>query len=43
MAMAFAPLGLLKPITIESSNVVSKSFPDFWETLEKLNFSINYL
>lgn len=41
MAMAFAPLGLLKPITIESSNVVSKSFPDFWDNIIKMGFQIN--
>ena len=43
MALSFAPLSLLIPIEIKNPDVVSKSFPDFWETLEKLNFSINYL
>ena len=41
MAMSFAPLGLLKPITIESSNVVSKSFPDFWDNIIQMGFQIN--
>ena len=41
MAMAFAPLGLLKPINIESSNVVSKSFPDFWDNIIQMGFQIN--
>ena len=43
MALSFAPLSLLIPIVIKNPDVVSKSFPNFWETLEKLNFSINYL
>ncbi len=31
MAMAFAPLALkMKNVTIENSDVVSKSYPDFW-------------
>lgn len=42
MAMAFAPLALLVPISINNYNVVSKSYPDFWEDLEKIgiNFKI---
>ena len=36
MAMAFAPLALRVPLTIEKANVVSKSFPDFWKDLEKI-------
>ncbi|OCB75228.1 3-phosphoshikimate 1-carboxyvinyltransferase [Flavobacterium crassostreae] len=39
MAMAFAPLALKMPIVIENAEVVSKSYPDFWEDLTKLNFS----
>ena len=34
MAMAFAPLALRVPITIEEAEVVSKSYPDFWKDLE---------
>ena len=30
MAMAFAPLSVCVPITIENADVVSKSYPDFW-------------
>ena len=41
MAMAFAPLGILKPIIIESPNVVSKSFPDFWDKIIDIGFKIN--
>ena len=41
MAMAFTPLALLKPIVINDPNVISKSFPDFWSILDKLNFKIS--
>ena len=40
MAMAFAPLALKVPIEIENAEVVSKSYPDFWEDLKKLGFEI---
>ena len=40
MAMAFAPLALKIPLKIEDSSVVSKSYPDFWNDLRKLNFEI---
>ncbi|SDW96949.1 3-phosphoshikimate 1-carboxyvinyltransferase [Flavobacterium degerlachei] len=39
MAMAFAPLALKVPIIIENTEVVSKSYPDFWEDMKKLGFS----
>ena len=39
MAMAFAPLALKVPIIIEDANVVSKSYPDFWDDMKKLQFS----
>ena len=38
MAMAFAPLGLKVPIVINNADVVSKSYPDFWDDLKKLGF-----
>lgn len=38
MAMAFAPLALKTPIIIENSEVVSKSYPDFWTDLKGLGF-----
>lgn len=41
MAMAFAPLALKVPIIIENAEVVSKSYPDFWEDLKKLGFEID--
>jgi len=34
MAMAFAPLALKTPLTIEEAEVVSKSYPKFWKDLE---------
>ena len=34
MAMAFAPLALKVPIVIKDTEVVSKSYPDFWEDLK---------
>jgi 3-phosphoshikimate 1-carboxyvinyltransferase len=36
MAMAFAPIALKTEIFIEDPNVVEKSYPDFWEHLNKL-------
>ena len=41
MAMAFAPLGLKVPIRIHDANVVTKSYPTFWEDLQLLGFSVN--
>ncbi|MFV8331873.1 3-phosphoshikimate 1-carboxyvinyltransferase [Flavobacterium sp. GSP14] len=41
MAMAFAPLALKVPIVIENAEVVSKSYPDFWEDLKSLGFRIS--
>jgi 3-phosphoshikimate 1-carboxyvinyltransferase len=40
MAMAFAPLAFRVPIYIENAEVVSKSYPDFWEDLKSLGFTI---
>ncbi len=36
MAMAFAPAALLFPINIEEPQVVSKSYPGFWDDFEKM-------
>lgn len=41
MAMALAPLALLGNISIEDSEVVKKSYPEFWEDLERLDFIIS--
>ena len=38
MAMAFAPLALKTSIIIQNAEVVSKSYPAFWEDLEKVGF-----
>ena len=43
MAMAFAPLALKVPITVEDAMVVSKSYPDFWSDLEQLGVQIKEL
>jgi len=40
MAMAFAPLALKVPIIIEEAEVVSKSYPGFWEDLKTIGFQI---
>ena len=41
MAMAFAPLALKVPIIINNADVVSKSYPQFWEDFKTIGFSIN--
>lgn len=38
MAMSFAPLALLGEIQIENPKVVEKSYPTFWEDLERAGF-----
>lgn len=40
MAMAFAPLALKTPIVIQDAEVVSKSYPTFWDDLESIGFKI---
>ena len=41
MAMSFAPLALcFGKIIIENVDVVKKSYPTFWEELEKVGFTI---
>ncbi|MBA4134187.1 MAG: 3-phosphoshikimate 1-carboxyvinyltransferase [Flavobacterium sp.] len=40
MAMAFAPLALIVPIVIEEAEVVSKSYPTFWNDLKSAGFSV---
>lgn len=40
MAMAFAPLGLKVPIRINDAEVVTKSYPTFWEDFSHLGFDI---
>ena len=40
MAMALAPLSLLAPIGIENPEVVSKSFPEYWNVCLSLGFRL---
>ena len=40
MAMAFAPLALKIPLIIEDAEVVSKSYPNFWNDLKSIGFVI---
>jgi 3-phosphoshikimate 1-carboxyvinyltransferase len=41
MAMAFVPLALVTgQVKIEEPNVVSKSYPAFWEDCRRLGFKI---
>ena len=41
MAMSFAPLSIIYPgITINNPEVVTKSYPSYWEDLEKAGFKI---
>ncbi len=42
MAMAFAPLAILgQPVTVNNPEVVSKSYPGFWEELSKI-FNVEF-
>lgn len=42
MAMALAPLAVKFPrLRINNPEVVTKSYPDFWEDLRKASFTIN--
>jgi len=41
MAMSFAPLSLLGRVSINDSNVVSKSYPNYWKDLTILGFDID--
>ncbi|MCO6148186.1 3-phosphoshikimate 1-carboxyvinyltransferase [Flavobacterium sp. NRK1] len=40
MAMAFAPLAIKVPFIINEAEVVSKSYPAFWDDLKKCGFKI---
>ncbi len=40
MAMAFAPLALKTDLVIEAADVVSKSYPTFWEDLQAIGYQI---
>lgn len=43
MAMAFAPLAMKTALYINDAEVVSKSYPDFWEDLKALQFTVSEL
>lgn len=40
MAMAFAPLGMLVPISILDADVVTKSYRNFWSDMKLLGFQL---
>ena len=42
MALSFATLAVRISIVIDQSDVVSKSYPSFWEDLKKAGFSLNF-
>ncbi len=41
MALAFAPLALKIPLEIADAEVVSKSYPNYWNDLKRIGFRIN--
>jgi 3-phosphoshikimate 1-carboxyvinyltransferase len=43
MAMAFGPLAMKTSLFINNYDVVSKSYPDYWEDLKKLGFMVKKL
>jgi len=44
MAMAFAPIGMCgDPVIIQNPEVVAKSYPSYWDDLEKVGFEIEEL
>ncbi len=43
MAMAFGPLAMKNAFEMNDAEVVSKSYPDFWKDLEKLQFNVRKL
>lgn len=43
MAMAFAPLAVKTSLMINDAEVVSKSYPDFWNDLRTLRFQVSEL
>lgn len=43
MAMAFAPLARITSLVIEDAEVVTKSYPGFWDDLKKVGFDLEKL
>lgn len=41
MAMAFAPVALVRPVLIENPEVVSKSYPGFWSDIDKIEDAVS--
>ena len=41
MALAFAPMSMLMPISIRNPQVVSKSYPHFWSDLQQAGFILS--
>jgi 3-phosphoshikimate 1-carboxyvinyltransferase len=41
--MAFAPLALKTTLIIEEAEVVSKSYPTFWEDLKSIGIQISLI
>jgi 3-phosphoshikimate 1-carboxyvinyltransferase len=42
MAMSLAPLALLYPVEMEDPEVVRKSFPGFWDELQKVGYEVTF-
>ncbi|MGB3180530.1 MAG: 3-phosphoshikimate 1-carboxyvinyltransferase [Cyclobacteriaceae bacterium] len=42
MAMAFAPLAVLRPLEIEEPGVTAKSYPDFWKDWESAGINLTF-
>ena len=40
MAMAFAPLALKTSLVVNDADVVSKSYPDFWQDMSKVGIEV---
>ncbi|MBQ8487723.1 MAG: 3-phosphoshikimate 1-carboxyvinyltransferase [Prevotella sp.] len=40
MALAFAPISLKQPVAINNPQVVTKSYPNFWNDLRQAGFSV---
>jgi len=40
MALSFTPLAMLNKIIVDDVNVVKKSYPGFWEDIQKIGFDI---
>ena len=42
MAMAFAPLAIKQNLCIKNAEVVSKSYPRFWDDLQRIGFTVKH-